>query len=217
MVEAAPAFEISEREDAGIQERNVAEKRELIIDAGREQHGRHEAADQAEHGDGVSVITRGEQHGGCRYADHQDERGQHSDQIVEDARGVDGEIEDENAAAGKNISVTFITACAQALREEENADARRAAEQHATARRDPFVLESDFEKEADADGGRDDAEPVEETPADELFQIAARGQDACRLRLSRAGGVARARRLFRMARRGGCRRAGVVRFAVALC
>ncbi len=215
-VQRAPRLEPRDREDPCVQQCVVAEQRDMVALAGRQQDRREEAARAAHECERQRVLPHREERAQRADRDHQRERGADGQQCIQLGRGEDRQVQDADAAALQHEAVCGATRPhAPADREQRGRGERRARE--AELDRQHVVVGRVLQQERDAEEQHDDPDAHDRVAAE---QPVARGAECAfgdagftgcgRGRAGRCGrgdrrGVDGGRRGCGRAR-GGCRR-----------
>ena len=194
-VERAPGPEPRHQEDADVENREVAEQRDVVAAAGRDEHRRGEAFGHRDEREPRCVLRNGEQRTEHRDRGHEDEGERGRQQRMQLDRGERGQIEDPDSGALKNEAVALPAgrvgafAKAPAEAEQKGADERHAGvaklDRHADALGRVAQQEREAEEE-DQHADLDDRVAAEDPAAHERRQpIAQRNRRRWRRRFRR--------------------------------
>lgn len=202
-VQRAPGLEPRDRENARVQQCVVAEQRDMVALAGRQQDRCEEAARAAHERERQRVLPHREERAQRADRDHQRERGADGQQRIKLGRGEDRQVQDADAAALQHETVCGAARShAPADREQRGRGERRACE--AEFDRQHVVVGRVLEQERDAEEQHDDPDTHDRVAAE---QPVARGAE----RAFGDAGFARRRRFgWGRAARGGGRAGGGV-------
>ncbi len=179
----APAPAPCDREQAGIQQRDVTEQRERVVLHRRQQDRAEEAAEHAECRDDQCVQPDGDQERGHRDHAHQRERYARSErrESIDRMSGKAHAVENQYAGGAQRLcehSVFLLAVGPQTA--PEQTDTGDEAHRHTTHRRDQVVLECVFDEENDTEENGESAKPCEHFHAEELLDGERRvGGSAC--------------------------------------
>src|SRR5262249_36756914 len=142
-----PLFPRRNPREADVQQQEVREQRHGAVLAGREQHRRREAAEQAEHRDEDRVAPDGEQYRNRGDQREQRERDSCWNQVPERVGGEERREQDRDRGGVERVGRHPILARRAQVADEQKSDTGQHPDRDANRRRQPAVIDRVAEEE----------------------------------------------------------------------
>ena len=167
---ARPRTQGDERKHGEIEQQKISEQRDLVIDAGGNEQGRAESADDGVEREQFRVLHPGHVSVEGGDGDHGHKRHAGGDEVEIGKRCPQREVEDSAAEGFERVGESGVSAAAKALGPGDEGRAGDKTDEHAAERADPMVVEGELEEPGYSDEHGEDADAVEPLRADAAFE-----------------------------------------------